>query len=94
MQTKRDLVALTHLIVPYIQLGWVELINIPDLPDSSLVERTFQTPPKKESSGVLVACVDDSFQVRHTMEKLLTAAGYRFLGVEDGVRIAWHSVNP
>ena len=85
VQTKRDVVALTHLIVPYIQLGWVELINIPDLP-TPVGGENYQTPPQKKSTGVLVACVDDSFQVRHTMEKLLTRAGYRFLGVEDGVR--------
>ncbi|NES23241.1 MAG: response regulator [Symploca sp. SIO3E6] len=85
VQTKRDVVALTHLILPYIQLGWVELINIPDLPTPVGGEK-FPTPPKKESTGVLVACIDDSFQVRQTMEKLLTTAGYRFLGVEDGVR--------
>ncbi len=85
VQTKRDVVALTHLIVPYVQLGWVELINIPDLA-TPVGGENFQTLPKKESTGMLVACVDDSFQVRHTMEKFLTAAGYRFLGVEDGVR--------
>ncbi|NEP57514.1 MAG: response regulator [Symploca sp. SIO2G7] len=85
VQTKRDLVALAHLILPYMQLGWVELINISDLPTPVGGEK-LQTSPKKESTGMLVACVDDSFQVRHTMEKLLTTAGYRFLGVEDGVR--------
>jgi len=85
VRTKRDVVALTRLIVRYIQLGWVELIDIPDLPNPFGGEN-LQTPQKKESTEVLVACVDDSFQVRHAMEKLLTAAGYKFLGVEDGVR--------
>jgi len=85
VQTKRDVVALTHLILPYIQLGWVELITIPDLPTPVSGEK-LPTPPKKDSTRVLVACVDDSLQVRQTMEKLLTTAGYQFLGVEDGVR--------
>lgn len=40
------------------------------------------TPPQTK----LIACVDDSPLVRHTMEELLTSAGYQFVGVGDAVR--------
>lgn len=86
MQMKQDVVQVTRSLMPYIQLGLVELISIPDLPplfDAGV--------PKKLSASTdptvpLVACVDDSPLVCKTMESLLTAAGYRFIGVEDGVR--------
>ena len=38
------------------------------------------------NQSTLIACIDDSFWIRHTMEQLLTSAGYRFLEIEDGIR--------
>lgn len=38
------------------------------------------------STQSLVACVDDSRWVIHTMEKVIGAAGYRFIGVENALR--------
>ena len=83
---KQDVVQVIRSLMPYIQMGLVELINIPDLP--APVDPAF---PKKPiaiaaATGAVIACVDDSPLVCHTMETLLTAAGYRFVGVEDGLR--------
>lgn len=86
VQTKRDVLQITHSFLPYIQHGLVELIDIPDLP-SPVGEGVAQTPAKPiESTGALIACVDDSPLVCHTMEKLLVATGYRYIGVTDGMR--------
>lgn len=86
VQMQRDIVQVTRSLLPYIQLGLVELVDIPDLP--SPVE-----PPISEKLSVqtaptepLVACVDDSLWVCQTMRKLLTSAGYRFFGVNDDLR--------
>ena len=83
---KRDALQVIRSLLPYIQLGLVELISIPDLP-------TPVSPPAPKTpvstiapKAPLIACVDDSPLVCHTMEKLLVAAGYRFVGVEDALR--------
>jgi chemotaxis family two-component system response regulator PixG len=83
---RRDVVEVTRSLLLYIQLGLVELVNIPDLP------APVNTPVRKTPAtvamptGPLVACVDDSPLVCQTMEALLVAAGYRFVGVEDALR--------
>jgi chemotaxis family two-component system response regulator PixG len=90
VETKRDVVAVTRSLLPCIQLGWVELTTIPDLsiPLPTPVQRGVpETPPARTApTGPLVACVDDSPLVCRTMEGLLTAAGYRFVAVNDALR--------
>jgi chemotaxis family two-component system response regulator PixG len=83
---KRDIVEVTRSLLFYIQMGLVELVTIPDLPSP------VSTPVPKipvaltTPTGPLIACVDDSPLVCQTMEALLTASGYQFVGVEDGLR--------
>jgi chemotaxis family two-component system response regulator PixG len=83
---KQDIVQVTRSLLPYIQLELVELISISDLP--SPVDTPISETPRAlgESTGSLIACVDDSPLVRQTMESLLVAAGYRYLGVDDAMR--------
>ncbi|MCA1994910.1 MAG: response regulator [Coleofasciculus sp. S288] len=86
VQIKRDVVQVTHSLLPYIRLGLVELINIPDLPppiDASVPETPFGLVA---STKPLVVCVDDDLWVCRTMETLILAAGYQFIGVNDGLR--------
>lgn len=86
MQMKQDIVQVTRSLLPYIQLELVELISISDLPSpvDTLIPETPR--PSAESTGSLIACVDDSPLVRQTMESLLVAAGYQCLGVDDAMR--------
>ncbi|HBB31282.1 MAG TPA: response regulator [Cyanobacteria bacterium UBA8803] len=87
VQMKRDVLQVTRSLLPYIEGGLVELASIPDLP-IPLRGNVPETPPTavEPKEQALIACVDDSPLVCHTMEKLLTAAGYRFVGIEDGLR--------
>ncbi|MDJ0724704.1 MAG: response regulator [Prochloraceae cyanobacterium] len=91
VQMKRDVVQVTRSLMPYIQSGLVELIEIPDLP-SPVTEKSEGDPPKssrdraEKSRKMLIACVDDSDLICQTMEKILTKAGYQFLGVSDDLR--------
>jgi chemotaxis family two-component system response regulator PixG len=64
----------------------MELVSIPDLPTpgGGRVSETPSTPVAH--SGGLVACVDDSPLICQTMEKLILAAGYRYISVTDGMR--------
>lgn len=86
VQMKRDVLQVIHSLLPYIDRGLVDLITIPDLL-TPVGNPVAETPPTSVAlTGVLIACVDDSPLVCQTMDKLLTAAGYRFVGIEDSLR--------
>ena len=84
IRMKRDVVTVTRSLLPYVQRGLVRLIEIPDL-----------EPPKLPRQGnddlinnqkIVIACVDDSPLICQTMEKIITSAGYSFIGVNDALR--------
>jgi chemotaxis family two-component system response regulator PixG len=76
---RQDVIKLASSLMPSIHLGWVQLINVPDL-----LPPVYQ--PKKPDKKELIACIDDSPMVHQMMEKLVTSSGYRYLGVEDPLR--------
>ncbi len=86
VKMKRDVVQIIRSLSSFIQAGWVELSSIPDLPVP--VEQEVSQIPSAiaEQPSSLIACVDDDIWVCKTMEKLLTSAGYQFVGISDGVR--------
>ncbi|MEQ8540450.1 MAG: response regulator [Coleofasciculus sp. D1-CHI-01] len=86
VQMKRDVLQVTRSLLPYIRWGLVELISIPDLPSPVKQESPENPSTTTQSTQPLIACVDDSPLVCHTMEKLLTASGYRSLVIDDGLR--------
>jgi chemotaxis family two-component system response regulator PixG len=86
VQMRQDVVQVTRSLLPYIELGLVELVSVPDLPVPVNVP-VFKKPPTPVTvTRPLVACVDDSPLICQTMEALLVAAGYQFVGVEDALR--------
>lgn len=86
IKMKRDVTDVTRSLLPYIQLGLIELVEVPDLPGP--------TPPKTPSSSELatpelrplIACIDDSPFICQSMSKVLTQANYRFVAVNDPLR--------
>lgn len=85
-QTRTDVVQVVRFLLPYIQSEQVELIHVSDLPEPirpEIPRHVFRSTP---DNPPLIACVDDSTIVCWTMEKLLTATGYQFIGVSDGFR--------
>ena len=88
VKMKRKVVEVTCSLLPYIQGGLVELVAIPDLPIPTAPPPTPPVilPPEEPQRGPLVACVDDSPLVCQSMEKILTTAGYQFLGIQDSLR--------
>jgi len=86
VQMKRDVLQVTRSLLPYIRWGLVELISIPDLPSPVKQESPENPSTTTQSTQPLIACVDDSPLVCHTMEKLLSASGYRSLVIDDGLR--------
>lgn len=83
---KRDVLQVTRSLLPFLQSGLIELTRIPDLPIPVHAAIPKKASNTEASSGYLVACVDDSPLVCQTLEALLKGAGYRFVGVQDGLR--------
>jgi len=89
--TKRDMVTIASSIKPYLVSGIIELQTIDDLPRPSFAvpQKSPPVTPQPATFNAeppLIACVDDSPAICQTMEKIITKAGYRFLGINDGVR--------
>lgn len=84
-QSKLDVVRVACSLLPYFQANIVELIDVPDLPQPIQLGGS-RDSVSKERDKPLIACIDDSTIVCWTMEKLVTTAGYRFIGITDGLR--------
>lgn len=86
VRMRRDVLVVTSSLLPYIQMGLVELTLIPDLPSgiASLPPNhlNVESPP----AGALIACVDDSPLMCQTLEKIVTSANYQFIGINDPLR--------
>lgn len=87
VRMKRDVVTVTSSLLPYVQMGLVELITIEDLsPPVSTPTPTGTVSTPEVSASPLVACVDDSPLMCQTLEKILLGANYQFLGINDPLR--------
>jgi chemotaxis family two-component system response regulator PixG len=82
---KRDVMEVACSLLPYIQSGLVEFIDIADLA-APITPSSPVTPQPAAPQGPLIACVDDSPLVCQSLEKILTTAGYQFLAVQDSLR--------
>jgi chemotaxis family two-component system response regulator PixG len=83
----RDVKEVTYSLLPYIQAGLVELVEIPDLavPVAPPPPVTPIPPSPAASKRPLIACVDDSPLVCQSLEQILTTS-YQFLAVQDSLR--------
>ena len=86
VRMKRDVLSVTTSLLPYLQLGLVELTKIPDLPPPMMPPAPGVQGTPDVPTGPLIACIDDSPLMCQTMEKILTAANYQFIGINDPLR--------
>ncbi|MDJ0634503.1 MAG: response regulator [Xenococcaceae cyanobacterium MO_188.B29] len=83
IRMKRDVLTVIRSLMPYFQSGLVELVNVPDIPSPVNIDSNEKTEKERKP---LIACVDDSPLVCQSMEKLLVASGYRFVGINEPLR--------
>lgn len=83
VQMQRDFIQVTRLTMPYVQWGFLELIEIPDLPTPlpALVANEFSKP---ENLG-LIACVEDSLAICENMQRIVQDLGYNFLSINNAL---------
>ena len=84
VKMKQSLLPVTRSLLPYILKGIIELVEVPDLPIRSEIKK--KTPTKSIPTGPLIACVDDSPQVCHMLEGIITQNGLRFMKIQDAVQ--------
>ena len=86
VRMKKDVVIVTRSLLPYVQRGLVRLINISDIEPPKLPEKNSPGQNNASNHSITIACVDDSPLVYQTMEKIITDAGYNFVGINDALR--------
>lgn len=79
-----------HILHHFVQQNMVEFQAVPDHPKTALPPFAIAAKPKTAAAtppaAPLIACIDDSPQVCQLLEKILTEAGYRFVGIQDSVQ--------
>ena len=86
VRMKRDVVTVTRSLLPYIQLGLVQLCAVGDISppvSTPVAQKLFknQTPHR-----ITIACIDDSPSICQTMGSIVKEAGYNFVSEMDGLR--------
>ncbi|GAB1545092.1 response regulator [Scytonema sp. NUACC21] len=87
VKMKQTVLPVTRSLLPYIQKGIIELVEVPDLSlqVTRVKDKKTATQPTK-STAPLIACVDDSPQVCQMLEGVLISHGLRSLKIEDSVQ--------
>ena len=86
IRMRRDVATVTRSLLPYIQMGLVQLVAVEDIPppvSTPVAQKLFKT---KTPRRLTIACIDDSPSVCQTMESIVTEAGYNFVSEMDGLR--------
>ena len=86
IRMKRDVVTVTRSLLPYIQLGLVQLVAVDDVPPPASIPIAQTLLKTKTSPRLTIACIDNSPNVCQTMERIITEAGYQFVCEMDGLR--------
>ena len=83
--------------IPDLPVSTVKLEKIPDLPVSTVKQPIAATPTLSETTTItqptksaqkqpLIACIDDSPVLAHTLKKILMPAGYQMLSIPEPMR--------
>jgi chemotaxis family two-component system response regulator PixG len=84
VKMKQSVLQITRSLLPFICQGIAELIEVYDLPlISSKDAQMTINKTMKASNTPLIACVDDSQQICLIMEKIVSAAGMKFVSSQD-----------
>ncbi len=88
---QKKLIDVTLSLLPFLRSGAIKLARLPksvigiDSLDSETVASSKQPAPSE--SGPLIVCIDDSILVHQSLEKIASENGFRFLGIQDPLKI-------
>ncbi|AFZ01194.1 response regulator [Calothrix sp. PCC 6303] len=90
VRMKQDVLSVAYSLLPHILRGTVELVEVPDLSlpieEYTNVSSICSIPRKNDYQLPLIACIDDSPQVCHMLEKIIKGNGMNFIGISDPIK--------
>lgn len=89
---KKDVLALTVSLIPYLRNGFFRLGETQDISKSSILATTSKTAKSKpdsetKQSDITIACIDDSTQALGIMKEILNRAGFNFIDIQDPLNV-------
>ncbi|OUL24689.1 two-component system response regulator [Nostoc sp. RF31YmG] len=87
VKMNQSVLPVTRSLIPYINQGITEFLEVPDLPlPVTKVKNSLTVSQGKKSTIPLIACVDDSPQMCKILEQIITANGLKFIAIQDPVQ--------
>jgi chemotaxis family two-component system response regulator PixG len=93
LQVERSIIEVTRSLVPLVDKGVLQFQEISDLPVPTAQQPVAVTPPLSETKPIestskqpLIACIEDSPVLAHTLKKILIPAGYQALIILEPMR--------
>jgi two-component system, chemotaxis family, response regulator PixG len=96
-QMEKSVTEVTRSLMPWVEKGILQFEKIPDLQVSTVKQPIAATPTLSETTRTtqptksvqkqcLIACIDDSPVLAHTLKKILMSAGYQMLSIPEPMR--------
>jgi two-component system, chemotaxis family, response regulator PixG len=93
LEQEKSVTEVTLSLIPWVEKGMLEFQNIPDLQMPAVKQTVAATlpqlrtqPPNFAEKQPLIACIDDSPVLAHTLKKILLPAGYQMLSIPEPMR--------
>jgi chemotaxis family two-component system response regulator PixG len=95
LQLKKSVIEVTSSLLPWVEKGILQFKEIPDLPIPTAQQPIAATyplsvsdtqPTPSNQKQPLIACIDDSPVLAHTLKKILMQGGYQMLSIPEPMR--------
>jgi chemotaxis family two-component system response regulator PixG len=93
LQLEKSVTEVTRSLFPLVEKGILQFQEIPDLSVPTVKQTVTETPPLLETKSSestqkqpLIACIEDSPVLAHTLKKILMPAGYQVLIILEPMR--------
>ena len=93
LQLEKSVTEVTRSLFPLVEKGILQFQEIPDLSVPTVKQTVTETPPLLETKSLestqkqpLIACIEDSPVLAHTLKKILMPAGYQVLIILEPMR--------
>jgi chemotaxis family two-component system response regulator PixG len=92
-QLEKSVIDVTRSLMPLVEKDIVQFQEIPDLPVPTIKQPVAATPPPLASQAIashqkqpLIACIEDSPVLAHSLKTILLSAGYQVLIIPEPMR--------
>jgi two-component system, chemotaxis family, response regulator PixG len=93
LEQEKSVTEVTLSLIPWVEKGMLEFQNIPDLQVPTVKQTVAATLPQLKTQETkfaqkqpLIACIDDSPVLAHTLKRILIPAGYQMLSIPEPMR--------